>query len=54
MFRKHEYSEREITRLFIILDEDKNSFLDANEILQWAADLGLRWSNDEVNANCYK
>ena len=42
------FSEREISRLFIVLDEDRNTFLDEKEIKQWAADLGLQWSYTEV------
>ena len=49
LFRKHQFSDREIVRLFTILDEDRNSSLDENEIMQWAADLGLKWSKVEVN-----
>ena len=48
LFRKHQFSDREIVRLFTILDEDRNLSLDENEIIQWAADLGLKWSKDEV------
>ena len=47
---KREYSDHEIVRLFTILDEDRNSFLDENEIVQWAADIGLSWSNEEASA----
>jgi len=42
------FSEREISRLFIVLDEDRNTFLDEKEIKQWAADLGLQWSYTEA------
>ena len=49
VFRKHQFSDREIVRLFTILDEDRNSSLDENEIIQWASDLGLKWSKEEVS-----
>ena len=38
----------EIARLFVILDEDRDNFLDEMEIIQWAADVGLSWSSAEV------
>ena len=47
--RRHEYSDVEIARLFVILDEDRDKFLDEKEIIQWAADVGLSWSSAEVN-----
>ena len=49
VFRRHEYSDVEIARLFVILDEDRDKFLDEKEIIQWAADVGLSWSSAEVN-----
>ena len=49
MSRRHEYSDVEIARLFVILDEDRDKFLDEREIIQWAADVGLSWSSAEVN-----
>ena len=51
--RKHEFSDREIVRLFTVLDEDRNSFLDENEIIQWAEDIGLKWSRVEVTLTKY-
>ena len=53
LFRKHEFSNREIVGLFTILDEDRNSFLDENEIIQWAEDIGLKWSRVEVTLTKY-
>ena len=53
LFRKHEFSDREIVRLLTVLDEDRNSFLDENEIIQWAEDIGLKWSRVEVTLTKY-
>lgn len=46
--RRHEYSDVEIARLFVILDEDRDKSLDEKEIIQWAADVGLSWSSAEA------
>ena len=54
LFRKHEFSNREIVGLFTILDEDRNSFLDENEIFQWAEDIGLKWSRVEVTSALHR